>query len=446
MPDGMHFRMVDIIRKKRDGASLNREEIKYFIDGCVNGSIPNYQTSALLMAIYFQGMADRELADFTLAMAHSGVMIDLSQIQGIKVDKHSTGGVGDKTTMAVAPIVAACGVKIAKMSGRGLGHTGGTVDKLESIPGYRTVLDKESFFKQVNEIGVSVIGQSSNLAPADKKLYALRDVTGSVPSIPLIASSIMSKKLAAGADCILLDVKCGSGAFMKSETDAIALAQKMVAIGEHNGKRTMAYVTNMSTPLGQNIGNALEVREVVDVLNGRGPEDLTQECEELSATLLMMAGKGTMSECIDMVRNSIRDGRAMNKFREMVKAQGGDASVLDNLDDFTRSAVCYEVKAIRTGYISYMDTEAIGVASTMLGAGRETLDSVIDPKAGIRLCKKTGDRVNKDDILAVFYTANEDLLSPAIERYYGALSYSQQKPEPSKLVYAIVDRNGVRKL
>ncbi|ORU01300.1 Pyrimidine-nucleoside phosphorylase [Anaerovibrio sp. JC8] len=443
MPNVKHFRMVDVISKKRDGASLSKEEIQYFIDGCVDGSIPDYQTSALLMAIYFQGMEDRELADFTMAMAHSGDMIDLSPINGIKVDKHSTGGVGDKTTMAVAPIVASCGVKMAKMSGRGLGHTGGTVDKLESIPGYNTVLDKESFFNQVNKIGVSVIGQSGNLAPADKKLYALRDVTGSVPSIPLIASSIMSKKLAAGADCILLDVKCGSGAFMKNVSDAVTLAQKMVAIGEHNGKRTMAYVTNMDIPLGENIGNALEVKEVVDVLNGRGPADLTLECEELSATLLMMAGKGDRPECIAMVRKAIENGEAMDKFKEMVQAQGGDISVFDNPEEFTRAAVCYEVKSDREGYISAMDTESIGIASTMLGAGRETLDSIIDPTAGITICKKTGDKVNIGDVLAKFYTSREELLSPAVKRYYEALSYSQQAPEKSKLVYAVVDKDGV---
>nr|WP_239650453.1 pyrimidine-nucleoside phosphorylase [Anaerovibrio lipolyticus] len=446
MPEEKQFRMVDIISKKRDGASLSKGEIQYFIDGCVDGSIPDYQTSALLMAIYFQGMEDRELADFTMAMAHSGEMIDLSPIKGVKVDKHSTGGVGDKTTMAVAPIVASCDVKIAKMSGRGLGHTGGTVDKLESIPGYRTVLDKDEFFNQVNEIGASVIGQSGNLAPADKKLYALRDVTGSVPSIPLIASSIMSKKLAAGADCILLDVKCGSGAFMKNVADAVTLAEKMVTIGEHNGKRTMAYVTNMNMPLGQNIGNALEVKEVVDVLNGKGPEDLTKECEELSATLLMMAGKGRHSECLAMVKEVIKNGQAMNKFKEMVQAQGGDISVFDDLDGFTKAAVCYEVKADRDGYIASMDTEAIGIASTMLGAGRETMESVIDPTAGITICKKTGDKVHVGDVLAVFHTSREELLSPAVKRYLEALNYSQQTPEQSKLVYAVVDKNGVKKL
>ena len=444
MPKEKQFRMVDIISKKRDGASLSKEEIQYFIDGCVDGSIPDYQTSALLMAIYFKGMEDQELADFTMAMAHSGEMIDLSPIRGVKVDKHSTGGVGDKTTMAIAPIVASCDVKIAKMSGRGLGHTGGTVDKLESIPGYRTVLDKDEFFNQVNEIGASVIGQSGNLAPADKKLYALRDVTGSVPSIPLIASSIMSKKLAAGADCILLDVKCGSGAFMKNVADAVTLAQKMVTIGEHNGKRTMAYVTNMNMPLGQNIGNALEVKEVVDVLNGKGPEDLTRECEELSATLLMMAGKGSRADCLAMVQQAVKSGQAMNKFKEMVAAQGGDISVFDNMEEFTRAAVRYEVKADREGYIADMNTEAIGIASTMLGAGRETLDSVIDPTAGITICKKTGDNVNAGDVLAVFYTSREELLPPAVKRYLEALTYSQQTPKESKLVYALVEKNGVK--
>ena len=439
------FHMVPIIAKKRDGKALDKDEIEYLIDGCVNKTIPDYQISAFLMAVYFQGMTDPELADFTLAMAHSGDMVDLSGIEGIKVDKHSTGGVGDKFTMAIAPIVAACGVKMAKMSGRGLGHTGGTVDKLEAIPGYQTSLDREAFFKQVNEIGVSVIGQSGNLAPADKILYALRDVTGSVPSIPLIASSIMSKKLAAGADCILLDVKCGSGAFMKNEADAITLAQKMVAIGEHNGRRTMAYVTNMDVPIGNNIGNALEVQEVVEVLKGRGPEGLTKGCVELSATLLVMAGKGTMAECTKMVEQVIADGRALQKLIAMAKAQGGDASVLEDTNKFVKSPICYELKSKEKGYISAMDAEAIGLASTALGAGRERVDSIIDPAAGIVLCHKTGDYVNRGDVLARLYTSREALLPEAIEGYLGALTYSQEPPPAQPLVYAVVDKDGVRK-
>ncbi len=448
MPNSKQFRMVDIINKKRDGTALSRDEIKYFIEGCVDGSIPDYQTSALLMAVFFQGMEDTELADFTMAMAHSGDMVDLSPIKGIKVDKHSTGGVGDKTTMAVAPIVASCGVKMAKMSGRGLGHTGGTVDKLESIPGYRTVLDKDAFLNQVNKIGVSVIGQSGNLAPADKKIYALRDVTGSVPSIPLIASSIMSKKLAAGADCILLDVKCGSGAFMKNEADAITLAEKMVAIGERNNRRTMAYVTNMDIPLGQNIGNALEVEEVVDVLKGAGPADLIHECVELSATLLYLADKGEMSECRKMVQQAINDGKAFKKLLEMVQAQGGDVSVLENTDKLPQAPVCYELKADKSqrGYISHMDTESIGIASTMLGAGRETKDSVIDPAAGIILLKKTGDKVSEGDVLARLYTSRQELIKPAVDRYLASLEFSENQPPTAKLVYAVVDKNGVRKI
>ena len=400
------------------------------------------------MAVFFRGMEDTELADITMAMAHSGDMVDLSPIKGIKVDKHSTGGVGDKTTIAIAPIVASCGVKMAKMSGRGLGHTGGTVDKLESIPGYRTVLDKDAFFNQVNKIGVSVIGQSGNLAPADKKLYALRDVTGSVPSIPLIASSVMSKKLAAGADCILLDVKCGSGAFMKNEEDAITLAEKMVAIGERNNRRTMAYVTNMDIPLGQNIGNALEVKEVVDVLKGAGPADLVHECVELSATLLYLADKGEMSECREMVQQAINDGKAFKKLLEMVQAQGGDVSVLENTDKLPQDPVCYELKADKsqTGYISHMDTESIGIASTMLGAGRETKDSVIDPAAGIILLKKTGDKVSEGDVLARLYTSQQGLIKPAVDRYLSSLEFSENQPPTAKLVYAVVDINGVRKI
>lgn len=441
-----HFRMVDIIAKKRDGGELSTEEIKYFIDGCVAKIIPDYQISALLMAIYFRGMTDPELAEFTLAMAHSGEMVDLSGIEGIKVDKHSTGGVGDKFTMGIAPIVAACGVKMAKMSGRGLGHTGGTVDKLESIPGYCTTLERDAFFKQVNEIGVSVIGQSGNLAPADKILYAIRDVSGSVPSIPLIASSIMSKKLAAGADCILLDVKCGSGAFMKNEADATTLAEKMVNIGEHNGRRTMAFVTNMDVPIGNKIGNGLEVQEIVEVLKGHGSAALTRGCVELSATLLVMAGKGTIDECTAMVNQCISDGSALQKFIDMVKAQGGDTTALEDNSKFPVAPICYELKSPVDGYISSMDAEAIGNASTLLGAGRETMDSVIDPLAGIVLCKKTGDMVEKGDVLAKLHTSSEELVEPAAERYMDALTFSQYKPPAIKLVYAVVDKNGVRKL
>ena len=332
------------------------------------------------------------------------------------------------------------------MSGRGLGHTGGTVDKLESIPGYCTTLERDAFFKQVNEIGVSVIGQSGNLAPADKILYAIRDVSGSVPSIPLIASSIMSKKLAAGADCILLDVKCGSGAFMKNEADATTLAEKMVNIGEHNGRRTMAFVTNMDVPIGNKIGNSLEVQEIVEVLKGHGPAALTRGCVELSATLLVMAGKGTIDECTAMVNQCISDGSALQKFIDMVKAQGGDTTALEDNSKFPVAPICYELKSPADGYISSMDAEAIGNASTLLGAGRETMDSVIDPLAGIVLCKKTGDMVEKGEVLAKLHTSSEELVEPAAERYMDALTFSKYKPPAIKLVYAVVDKNGVRKL
>ncbi|MCR5175556.1 MAG: pyrimidine-nucleoside phosphorylase [Anaerovibrio sp.] len=440
------MRMIDIICKKRDGKELDKDEIKFFIDGIVSGAIPDYQTSALLMAIHFQGMTDRELADLTLLMAKSGEMVDLSGIKGLKLDKHSSGGVGDKTTMVVAPIVAACGGIMAKMSGRGLGHTGGTIDKLEAIPGFNTALCKEDFIHQVNEIGVSVIGQTGNLAPADKILYALRDVTGTVPNIPLIASSIMSKKLAAGADCILLDVKFGSGAFMKTPESAVELAQKMVSIGENNGRRTAAYVTSMDSPLGQNIGNALEVQEVIDVLRGQGPEDLIIECVSLAASLLHMANKGDMETCRQLVRTSIENGSALEKLREMVKAQGGDVSVIDAPDGFSKAGVCHELKSREAGYISGMNTEEIGIASTMLGAGREQLDSVIDPAAGIVIWRKIGDRVDKGDVLATLYTSRDELLAPAAERYYGALTYSSKQPEKGSLVYAFVDKNGVERL
>ena len=437
------MRMYDLIMKKRNGGALTDEEIHYLIQEYVEGKIPDYQMSALLMAVYFQGMTEEETAAMTLEVAHSGEMVDLSAIEGIKVDKHSTGGVGDKTTLIVGPMVAACGVKVAKMSGRGLGHTGGTVDKLESIPGFKTTLSREEFFEVVNKTGISVIGQSGNLTPADKKLYALRDVTATVDSIPLIAVSIMGKKLAAGSDCITLDVKTGSGAFMKSVEDSIALAKEMVAIGENAGKKTVALITNMDIPLGNNIGNSLEVIEAVETLRRQGPEDLTEVCIQLAANMLYLAGKGNLDACRDMVRKVLDNGEALERLIAMVEAQGGDSKVIRDTECFVKAPCQYEVKAEKSGYITHMDTESCGIASSMLGAGRETKDSDIDFSAGIILKKKVGDYVEKGQTLAVMYASDETLFPAAEKRYEEAVTIQEEKPQIQPLIYARVSKDGV---
>lgn len=434
------MRMYDLIEKKRNGGALSEEEICWLIRGFVDGEIPDYQMAAFLMAVYFRGMSDEETGIMTREVAHSGDMVDLSAISGIKVDKHSTGGVGDKTTLIVAPIAAACGVKVAKMSGKGLGHTGGTIDKLESIPGFQTKLDREEFFRIVNETGLSVIGQSGNMTPADKKMYALRDVTATVESIPLIAVSIMGKKLAAGSDCILLDVKMGSGAFMKNIEDARSLAEKMVAIGEHSGKRTVALITNMEVPLGYYIGNALEVREAVETLQGNGPADLTEVCMELAANMLCLAEKGSLEECRSLAMASIRDGSALQCLKDMVKAQGGDVSVIEHPENLPTAPVQCEIRSTQTGYISKMNTEGIGLASCMLGAGRETLESEIDYSAGIILKKKNGDEVKVGDVLAVFHTSREDLIPGAKERFLKAITFSEKTVPGERLILDRVDR------
>lgn len=435
--------MYDVISKKKAGFELEDSEIEFAVTGFVKGEIPDYQMSALLMAIYFKGMSERETVTLTNCMAHSGDMVDLSGIEGIKVDKHSTGGVGDKTTLVVAPVVAACGLRIAKMSGRGLGHTGGTVDKLESIPGFNVSVSREDFINIAKRTGLCVVGQSGNLAPADKKLYALRDVTATVDCVPLIASSIMSKKLAAGADCILLDVKTGSGAFMKTVEDSIELAKVMVGIGWGAGRKCAALVTDMDIPLGSAIGNSLEVIEAVDTLKGKGPKDFTDCCIELSANLLELAGRGNIAECVEMVRNAITGGAALEKFCEMVEAQGGDAGVIRDTSLFGTAPVIHAVKSPFTGYISSMDTEAIGISSVMLGAGRETKDSPIDHLAGIMLGRKTGEFVNKGDTLAVFHTSDASLVKAAQEHFLSAIRVSDSKPEERPLVYAKVERNKV---
>lgn len=439
------MRMYDLIAKKRDGGSLTAQEMRYMIREYVNGNIPDYQMSAFLMAVYLKGMTEEETVSMTLEVAHSGDMVDLSSIEGIKVDKHSTGGVGDKTTLIIAPIVAACGVKVAKMSGRGLGHTGGTVDKLEAIPGFQTVIPQKKFYEIVNTIGVSVIGQSGNLAPADKKLYALRDVTATVESIPLIAASIMSKKLAAGSDAILLDVKTGSGAFMKTVEDSIALAKAMVSIGENAGRKTAALITDMDIPLGNHIGNSLEVIEAVDTLKGNGPEDLTKVSIHLAANMLYLAGKGTVEECLELVKSVIADGSALERLASMVDAQGGDTSVIYNTENFAKAPYEYPVIAEEEGYILSMNTEDCGIASSMLGAGRETKESDIDYTAGIILTKKVGDYVNKGDLLATMYTSNKELFVNAEKRYRSALVFSAEKPERKPLIFARITKDGIEK-
>lgn len=432
------MRMYDIIHKKRNGGELSEKEIKFFVNGYTDGSIPDYQASALCMAIYFRGMSADETAVLTLAMADSGDRIDLSGIDGFTVDKHSTGGVGDKTSLIVAPIVAANGGKVAKMSGRGLGHTGGTVDKLESIPGFRTSLTPDEFIKQVNDIGLCIVGQTGELAPADKKLYALRDVTATVESIPLIASSIMSKKLAAGSQGIVLDVKTGSGAFMKTVEDSERLAEEMVSIGKAAGRKVTALITDMDIPLGASVGNSLEVIEAIKTLKGEGEKNLTEVCLSLAAQMLcMVTGRDDMV-CRKMAKKSIEDGSALNKLREMITAQGGNADVIDNSGAFKQPKFYVDIISERDGYISRTDSERVGIASVILGAGREKKGDPIGPSAGIILKKKTGDSVSKGDVLATFYTDDETRIDVAKREFLDALIFGNEKPSKQKLIYKII--------
>ena len=440
------LRMYDIIAKKRDGGTLTQEEIQFFVKGYTEGSVPDYQASALLMAIYLNGMTAQETAQLTAAMAHSGDMVDLSAISGVKADKHSTGGVGDKTTLVVAPIVAACGVKMAKMSGRGLGHTGGTLDKIEAIPGCTVSLTPQQFFRQVNEIGLAVIGQTGNLAPADKKMYALRDVTATVSCVPLIASSIMSKKLASGSDCILLDVKTGNGAFMKTLEDSIALAKAMVAIGEHNGRRTAALITDMDVPLGHLVGNSLEVQEAAETLMGKGPQDLLLVCKALASNILVLAGKGTGAQCEAMVEQALASGAALEKLCLMVQAQGGDAGYIRAPHTLPRAKYEKQVLCEEEGYLCAMDTEKIGISAVLLGAGRETKESTLDPAAGLRIEKKTGDPVAPGDVLAVLYAEDEAKFAAAEAEYRSALTFGPKAPAPIPLVYALVEKDKVTRI
>ena len=439
------MRVYDIIEKKRDNKNLNEEEIKYIIKEYVSGKIPDYQMSAFLMAVYFNGMNEEECFNFAKSMLNSGEKMDLTSIPGIKVDKHSTGGVGDKTTLIVVPIVAACGVKVAKMSGRGLGYTGGTVDKLESIPGVNVSLSMEKFFEIVKSIGCSVVSQTGNLVPADKKIYALRDVTATVESKPLVASSIMSKKIASGADCILLDVKTGKGAFMKTLDDAVELSKIMVKIGKNFGRKVMAVITDMNSPLGNAVGNSLEVWESCEVLKGGGPEDLKKVSVYLAANMLYMAEKGTLEDCITLANEVINNGKAYEKFKEMISAQGGDLSSFDNFETVGKDDVCYEIISEKEGYVSSIDAEKLGKASMILGVGRLKKEDSIDYKAGIILYKKIGDKVEKGDVLAALYSSKTEKCKCAEEIIKEAVVLSHEKVKVAPLIHAKVTDQGVEK-
>lgn len=432
------MRMVDIIEKKRNGEELTTPEIRFFVEGYTDGSIPDYQASALCMAIYFKDMTDRERADLTMAMVESGDQIDLSSIAGIKVDKHSTGGVGDTTTLPLAAMVAAVGVPVAKMSGRGLGHTGGTIDKLEAIEGFHVELTSDEFSKQVNEIGMAVIGQSGNLTPADKKLYALRDVTGTVSSIPLIAGSIMSKKIAAGADAIVLDVKTGDGAFMKTVEDSIKLAQAMVKIGNNVGRKTMAIISDMSQPLGFAIGNALEVQEAIDTLKGNGPQDLNELCYTLGSQMVVVGGKAqTIEEARKMLEEVVANGAALEVLKKFIAAQGGDASVVDDPSRLPQAKFKFDVPAKQAGYVSKIEADDIGTAAMLLGAGRATKESEIDLAVGLVLHKKVGDPVAEGESLMTIH-ANTEQVDEVLEKIYAHVHISAEKVQAPKLIEAII--------
>ena len=434
------MRMVDLIIKKRDGHELTDEEIKFWIDGYVKGEIPDYQSSAMNMAIFFKGMTKREIATLTDYMEHSGEVIDLSEIEGIKVDKHSTGGVGDKTSLVLGPMVAAVGGKVAKMSGRGLGHTGGTLDKLESIPGLIIAKSKEQMVEQVNRIGLAIVGQTSTLVPADKKLYALRDVTGTVESIPLIAASVMSKKLASGTDVILLDVTVGEGAFMKNMDQARELAKTMVGIGKSLNRDTVAVLSDMSEPLGFAVGNSLEVKEAIDSLHGKGPKDLMELCYTSGSIMLVQAKVcKSIEEARKKLHEVIENGEAFEKFCLMVEAQGGDVSYIRHPEKFEISKNIVEIRSERDGYIKEIDALEIGISAMKLGAGRETLEDVIDMSAGIVLAKKVGAKVTRGDLLCTVYTnkAPEEYL-PVLDEIRQAYAYSDEKVEELPVIREII--------
>ncbi len=434
------MRMVDLIEKKRNGNELSTEEIHFIIKGYTDGSIPDYQISALMMAIYFQGMSVKERADLTMAMVESGDQIDLSAIEGIKVDKHSTGGVGDTTTLVLGPLVAAVGVPVAKMSGRGLGHTGGTIDKLESVNGFHVEIENEEFIKLVNQNKIAIIGQSGNLTPADKKLYALRDVTATVNSIPLIAGSIMSKKIAAGSNAIVLDVKTGAGAFMKSLEDSMELAQAMVDIGNNVGRKTMAVISDMSQPLGLAIGNALEVKEAIDTLKGEGPEDLTELCLTLGSHMVVLAEKAqSLDEARERLQAVIKDGSALETFKLFLRSQGGDDSVVDDPSRLPQAQYKIELEAKEDGYVSEIIADSVGTAAMWLGAGRATKDSEIDLAVGLMLNKKIGDSVTKGESLVTIHSNQEDVQNVK-EKLYESIKISQTSVEAPKLIYGEITK------
>lgn len=431
------MRMVDLIEKKRDGKELTTEEINFIIQGYTQGEIPDYQVSALAMSIFFKDMTERERADLTMAMVHSGDTIDLSAIEGVKVDKHSTGGVGDTTTLVLAPLVAALDIPVAKMSGRGLGHTGGTIDKLEAIAGFHVEISKDEFVDLVNRSKIAVIGQSGNLTPADKKLYALRDVTATVNSIPLIASSIMSKKIAAGSDAIVLDVKTGAGAFMKTVDDAKALAHAMVSIGNNVGRKTMAVISDMSQPLGLAIGNSLEVKEAIDTLRGEGPKDLEELCMALGSQMVFLAGKAeSLENAEEKLKEVIRNGKALEKFKEFIANQGGDASVVDHPERLPQAQYLIEVPAKQDGVVAEIVADEIGTAAMLLGAGRATKESEIDLAVGLMLNKKVGDAVQKGDSLVTIHANREDV-AQVLEKIYANIRIADHAEAPV-LIYGTV--------
>lgn len=438
------MRMYDLIMKKRDGGELSKDEIEYFIEGYTHGSIPDYQASALAMAIYFRGMNDEETANLTLAMANSGDVLNLDRIDGIKVDKHSTGGVGDKTSLVLGPMVASLGVPVAKMSGRGLGHTGGTIDKLESFPGFVTGISEEEFFNNVNKIKIAIAGQTGNLAPADKKLYALRDVTATVENISLIASSIMSKKIASGADVIVLDVKTGSGAFMKTPDKALELAKEMVTIGNNVGRKTMAVVSNMDEPLGYAVGNALEVVEAINTLDGKGPEDLYNLCLELGSHMVVGAGiTESTKKAKEMLIEAVNNKSALNKLAELVEAQGGDRNAVFDTSLLPQASIIEEYTANESGYVSSIVCDRVGLAAMVLGGGRETKESTIDLAVGIVLHKKVGDYVKEGESIATFYANDACKMADAKKRFEGTYSFCSEKVKKQPLIQYIVTKEGV---